>query len=108
MTDAVTAPVGAAAQAATPAPTTPTSTTQGRDAAAWKAAQEFEAVFLGQMLAQMHQGIEAKAPFGGGFAEETYRSLMHQEIGKQMAATGGVGIAESVYAEMIRMQGNQE
>jgi Rod binding domain-containing protein len=98
---------------ATPAPaaastTKPAAPAIDRDSPTWKAAQEFEAVFLGQMLAQMYQGIEAKAPFGGGFAEETYRSLMHQEIGRQMATTGGVGIAESVYAEMIRMQGNQE
>ena len=105
MTDALST-AGAAPAAASPAQ--PAAAAIDRDSPTWKAAQDFEAVFLGQMLAQMYQGIEAKAPFGGGFAEATYRSLMHQEIGKQMAATGGVGIAESVYAEMIRMQGNQE
>ena len=105
MTDALST-AGAAPAAASPAQ--PAAPAIDRDSPTWKAAQDFEAVFLGQMLAQMYQGIEAKAPFGGGFAEATYRSLMHQEIGKQMAATGGVGIAESVYAEMIRMQGNQE
>ena len=103
MSEAVTAPAAPAAPAATP---TPASAPTG-DGPTWKAAQEFEAVFLSQMLAHMYQGIEAKAPFGGGFAEETYRSLMHQEIGRQMAAGSGVGIAESVYAEMIRMQGQQ-
>lgn len=106
MTDAVSGAGAAPATAA--ANTSAPSAAIDRDSPTWKAAQDFEAVFLGQMLAQMYQGIEAKAPFGGGFAEETYRSLMHQEIGRQMAATGGVGIAESVYAEMIRMQGNQE
>jgi Rod binding domain-containing protein len=88
-----------AAPAATPA------TTVERDSQAWRTAQEFEAVFLAEMLGHMYRGIAAGAPFGGGFAEETYRALLHQEIGRQMAAGGGVGIAEAVYAEMIRLQG---
>ena len=45
-------------------------------------------------------------PFGGGFAEETYRSLLYQEIGRQMSASGGVGIADAVYAEMVKLQGD--
>jgi peptidoglycan hydrolase FlgJ len=79
-----------------------------RGSAAWKAAQEFESVFLAQMVAQMHQGIEANGPFGGGPAEETYRSLMHQELGRQMALSGGVGIAAAVYDEMVKLQGGSE
>jgi Rod binding domain-containing protein len=65
-------------------------------------------VFLAQMVAQMHAGIEANGPFGGGFAEETYRSLMYQEIGRQMALSGGVGIAAAVYDEMVKLQGGSE
>jgi Rod binding domain-containing protein len=79
-----------------------------RNSAAYKAAQEFEAVFLAQMVAQMHSGIEAKGPFGGGFAEETYRALLYQEIGRQMALSGGVGIAAAVYDEMVKSQGGSE
>jgi Rod binding domain-containing protein len=87
----------AAAQPATPA--------IDRNSPTYKAAQDFESVFLGQMVAQMYTGIDAKGPFGGGFAEQTYRSLMYQELGRQMAATGGVGIADAVYAEMVKLQG---
>jgi Rod binding domain-containing protein len=36
----------------------------------------------------------------------TYRSLLNQELGRQMAAGGGVGIADAVYAEMLKMQGD--
>ena len=57
------------------------------------------------MVAQMYSGTEAKGPFGGGFAEETYRSLLNQELGRQMSAGGGVGIADAVYAEMLKLQG---
>ena len=91
------APPSAAAQPATPA--------SDRNSPTYKAAQDFESVFLGQMVAQMYTGIDANGPFGGGFAEQTYRSLMYQELGRQMAATGGVGIADAVYAEMVKLQG---
>lgn len=77
-----------------------------RNSPAYKAAQDFESVFLGEMVAQMYTGLDAQGPFGGGFAEQTYRSLLYQELGRQMSAGGGVGIADAVYAEMVRMQGD--
>jgi len=76
-----------------------------RNSPAYKTAQEFESVFLGQMVAQMYTGLDAQAPFGGGFAEQTYRSLLYQEIGRQMSAGGGVGIADAVYVEIVKLQG---
>jgi len=78
-----------------------------RNSPTYKAAQDFESVFLGQMVEQMYTGLDAKAPFGGGFAEQTYRSLFTQEIGRQMAASGGVGLADAVYAEMVKLQGGE-
>lgn len=69
-----------------------------------KAAQEFEAVFLSQMLSQMWQGVGADDTFGGGEAENTWRGMMVEEYGKQIARAGGMGLADQVMAEMIRMQ----
>lgn len=85
--------------------TPPDAAPVDRQSKTWKAAQEFESVFLAQTVAQMHVGVTADGPFGGGFAEETYRSLLYQEIGRQMSAAGGVGIAGAVYQEMIKLQG---
>jgi len=79
-----------------------------RNSPAFKTAQEFESVFLGQMVAQMHVGLTAEGPFTGGFAEETYRSLLYQEVGRQMAASGGVGIANAVYQEIVKLQGESK
>ncbi|AUN33460.1 rod-binding protein [Niveispirillum cyanobacteriorum] len=73
-----------------------------------KAAQEFEAVFLSQMLGQMWQGVEADDTFGGGEAENTWRGMMVEEYGKQIAKAGGVGIADDVKAAMIRMQEQEQ
>lgn len=73
-----------------------------------KAAQEFEAVFLSQMLGQMWQGVEADETFGGGEAENTWRGMMVEEYGKQIAKSGGVGLADEVKAAMIRMQEQEQ
>ena len=69
-----------------------------------KTAKEFEAVFLSQMLTQMFAGIKTDGMFGGGYAENMYRDLMIGEYGKQIAAAGGLGIADSVKSFMISAQ----
>jgi Rod binding domain-containing protein len=68
------------------------------------AAEEFEAVFLSQMLSHMFEGVRTDGPFGGGKAEEMFRTFMLQEYGKVMAASGGVGVADMVKREMLRAQ----
>lgn len=76
-----------------------------RRGAARKAAEDFESVFVAQMMEPMFQGLKTDGMFGGGSGETVFRSLMIQEVGKEIAAGGGVGIADAVYGEMLRMQG---
>ena len=76
---------------------------QGPDKA-HKAAVEFEAVFLAQFLDSMSEGLNSSPPFGGGMGEDIFRSIMNQEIASSIAARGGVGIADAVYRELIRLQ----
>ncbi len=73
--------------------------------AAKKAAEDFESVFVSQMLEPMFAGIKTDGMFGGGNGESVFRSLMIQEVGKEIAKGGGIGISDSVYGEMLRMQG---
>lgn len=75
-----------------------------RNDPAWKQSVEFEAVFLSQMLEHMFTATEVDPPFGGGHAEETWRSLMNQEYGRAIARAGGVGIADHVYKTILRLQ----
>lgn len=69
-----------------------------------QAAQEFEAVFIAEMMKPMFEGISTEAPFGGGKGEEVFRSLLVQEYGKMVSQTGDIGLADHVKEEMIRMQ----
>ncbi len=69
-----------------------------------RAAVEFEAVFISQMLAPMFEGLESDEMFGGGPGEDVYRSLIVEEYGKAIARAGGIGISDAVQREIIRLQ----
>ena len=69
------------------------------------AAQKFESQFLAQMIGQMFEGIETDGPFGGGFGEEMFRSMMTDAMANQMAQAGGIGLADTVQREMLKLQG---
>jgi flagellar protein FlgJ len=77
---------------------------QGNEARAREAALQFEAMFIAQMLEQMSTGLSADPNFGGGPAERVHRSMLNEEYAKQITKRGGIGIADAVYREMLRMQ----
>jgi Rod binding domain-containing protein len=59
------------------------------------------------MLKPMFEGIDTDGPFGGGEAEGTWRSFMIDAMARQTVRAGGIGLADTVVAEMIRMQTEQ-
>ena len=67
-------------------------------------AEEFEATFLSQMMKPMFEGLKTDGPFGGGEAEGQWRSFMLDAMAKKTVAAGGIGLADTVMAEMIKMQ----
>ncbi len=69
-----------------------------------KVAEDFEAVFLGQMLQPMFQNIDAAKPFGGSSSEKVWRTMQVEEYGKAIAKAGGIGIADAVFREIIKAQ----
>lgn len=66
--------------------------------------KEFEAQFISQMLENMFSGVETDGPMGGGEAEATYRSMLTNEYGKLISRAGGIGVADHVKREMLRLQ----
>jgi Rod binding domain-containing protein len=71
----------------------------------WQTARNFEAMALGEMLAPMFDSVDnAHGLFGGGNGEATWRPMLTQEIAKQIAATGGIGLAAPVFRQMLQMQ----
>lgn len=70
-----------------------------------RVAEEYEAVFLGQVLKPMFATVRTDGPFGGGFSEDMWRSLQVDEYGKAIARSGGIGIADAVLRQILEMQG---
>jgi Rod binding domain-containing protein len=69
-----------------------------------KAAEDFEAFFLARYLDAMQMGLETDGPLGGGQSEEVFRSVLNDEYAKVIAARGGIGIADTVYREILAIQ----
>lgn len=68
-----------------------------------EAARKFEALLLNQALEAMFEGIETDGPFGGGYGEEVFRSMMLEQVADSMAAQGnGFGIAGHVRAQIAQ------
>ena len=69
-----------------------------------RVAQDFEAVFMSEMIRPMFDTVEVDSTFGGGRAEEIFKSMMINEYGKTLAANGGVGLADQVKESLIALQ----
>lgn len=68
-------------------------------------AQQFERMFISEMLGPMFQGLETDGPTGGGNAEATFRPMLIDQYADAITRGGGVGIADSVYKEILKLQG---
>jgi Rod binding domain-containing protein len=69
-----------------------------------KVAEDFESYFLGQILQPLFANFAAEEPFGGGPSEEIWRSMQVDEYGKALARSGGIGIADHVFEQILRLQ----
>jgi murein DD-endopeptidase MepM/ murein hydrolase activator NlpD len=65
-----------------------------------KASQEFEAIFIAQLLKVMRETIEESGLFGGGFGKSIYTELFDQEISVSMARRGALGISDLLYRKL--------
>jgi flagellar protein FlgJ len=70
-------------------------------------AQDFEAVFLNSMFAQMTSGLKGEGPFGNTTGTGVWRSMLTEQYSKSFAQAGGVGIAKDVYRTLIMQQANR-
>ncbi len=67
-------------------------------------AQDFESVFLAEMIRPLFESVKLDSPFGGGQAEDIFSSMQVDEYAKALSKRGGVGIADQVLDQLIRMQ----
>lgn len=90
-------------------PAVPTAHQLAATKKAKDSAQDFEAVFLGQITQLMLETVETDERFGGGHGEDMFKGVLAEKLGKQMARVGGIGLAPAVMDQIIKLQqGSQQ
>jgi peptidoglycan hydrolase FlgJ len=93
---AAAATLGAVKQAMTPA-----------EQKTKKTADDFETMFLENMMSQVFPQEAAEGPLGeNGTGSQVYRGMLVNEYAKSVAKSGGIGISETIYRQMLQMQEN--
>ncbi len=75
------------------------------DPALMAVANEFEAVFLTEMLSHTSLGTTSDS-FGGGVGEDAFASLLTREWANHMTERGGVGLSERIYQSLVARKGD--
>ena len=79
--------------------------TPGQVAKVRQQAEEFEGVFLNTLTKQLFSSLKTdESVMGGGFGEETWRSMQSEQLAGTMAQNGGLGIAEQLMPDLLAMQ----
>jgi len=65
-----------------------------------KVSQEFESLFIAQLLKVMRETIEESGLMEGGFGKSIYTDLFDQEVARSMAKRGVLGISDLLYKNL--------
>jgi flagellar protein FlgJ len=68
-------------------------------------ARDLESVFLTTLTKEMFSSVKTDDQnFGGGFAEETWRGMQAEQFAGALAETGGIGLADQLMGDLLRLQ----
>lgn len=66
-------------------------------------AKKFEAILIHQMLKAMRQTVH-KSELLNSFSLQQYESMMDEEIASEMAKNKGIGLADSLFYQLSRLE----
>ncbi len=70
-----------------------------------KACQDFEALFIKQMLDAMRKTVPDNPLVDGGQGEDIFEDMLYDEYSQKMADTAGLGLADMMYSQLKPGQG---
>jgi len=73
-----------------------------------KKAQELEGVFLNTLMSQMFSSLKTEGLFGGGYGEETWRSMQSEQYANLLSQNGGLGLADQIMSNLITIQESEK
>ena len=72
-----------------------------------EAAQQFEAIFVRQMLAAARNTDFGGDDLFGGQGEETFREMQDSQFARIASESGALGLAKSIEAQLAQHLGNE-
>jgi Rod binding domain-containing protein len=66
----------------------------------YKACQDFESIFIKQMLNVMRKTVEKSGLLDGGMAEDVFEDMLYDEYAKLMAQNANFGLTEILYKQL--------
>ncbi len=72
-----------------------------------KAAAQFEALLLQQMMKEMWKSVPSAGLISGSREEELYRDMLNEQIAKQISETQPLGIKDLILGEMEKEDGGE-
>lgn len=66
---------------------------------------QMEAIFLKMLYNDMWKTVPKDELFGDDNAMDIYRDMYHEELTKQMALDGGIGLADFIYKQLTQNHG---
>ncbi|MBM3282701.1 flagellar biosynthesis protein FlgJ [Candidatus Gottesmanbacteria bacterium] len=70
-----------------------------------QACQDFESIFIFHLMKNMRQTVpKSYSMLYGGLSEDIYRSMMDEEIARNIARGPGIGLAEILYRQLSRVK----
>ncbi len=69
-----------------------------------KACNDFEALFMAQMLKSMRQTIPQTGFLGKGLGDDIYQGLMDQELSQKLSQSKGLGLGKAIYRQMLKRE----
>lgn len=67
-----------------------------------KACEDFESIFISQMLKEMRKSIPKSGLFDGGSEQDAYLSLFDEAFSKSIAQGGGIGLGKILYQNIMK------
>jgi Rod binding domain-containing protein len=68
----------------------------------YKACQDFEAIFVKQMLNVMRKTVQKTGLMDGGFAEEVFEDMLYDEYAQKMTENAQFGLSDTMYNQLSR------
>lgn len=80
---------------------------QARNPKLWKVSQQFEAIFLQQMLEAMHKTVPHDGFMPNDFAEQVHESMFDQAVASAISKNSNLGIASAIYRQLAHTDQTQ-